>query len=56
MELIRLVFLGSRSDLVPKINLIASYFIAREPTWRQGCQMVYFSAKNPNLGIFWRAL
>jgi hypothetical protein len=22
----------------------------------QGCQMVYFHTKNPNLGIFWRAL
>jgi hypothetical protein len=22
----------------------------------QGCQMVYFKTKNPNLGIFWRAL
>jgi hypothetical protein len=22
----------------------------------QGCQMVYFQAKNPNLGKFWRAL
>jgi hypothetical protein len=22
----------------------------------QGCQMVYFNTKNPNLGIFWRAL
>jgi hypothetical protein len=21
-----------------------------------GCQMVYFQAKNPNLGKFWRAL
>jgi hypothetical protein len=23
---------------------------------RQGCQMVYFQTKNPNLGKFWRAL
>jgi hypothetical protein len=22
----------------------------------QGCQMVYFQTKNPNLGIFWSAL
>jgi hypothetical protein len=22
----------------------------------QGCQMVYFQNKNPNLGKFWRAL
>jgi hypothetical protein len=22
----------------------------------QGCQMDYFKTKNPNLGIFWRAL
>jgi hypothetical protein len=22
----------------------------------QGCQMVYFQSKNPNLGKFWRAL
>jgi hypothetical protein len=22
----------------------------------QGCQMVYFNTKNPNVGIFWRAL
>jgi hypothetical protein len=22
----------------------------------QGCQMVYFQSKNPNLGIFWSAL
>jgi hypothetical protein len=22
----------------------------------QGCQMVYFQTKNPNLGKFWRAL
>jgi hypothetical protein len=22
----------------------------------QGCQMVYFKTKNPNLGIFWSAL
>jgi hypothetical protein len=22
----------------------------------QGCQMVYFQTKNPNLGIFWRVL
>jgi hypothetical protein len=22
----------------------------------QGCQMVYFHSKNPNLGIFWRTL
>jgi hypothetical protein len=24
--------------------------------YRQGCQMVYFQTKNPNLGTFWRAL
>jgi hypothetical protein len=24
--------------------------------WIQGCQMVYFQTKNPNLGTFWRAL
>jgi hypothetical protein len=23
---------------------------------KQGCQMVYFQTKNPNLGKFWRAL
>jgi hypothetical protein len=23
---------------------------------KQGCQMVYFQTKNPNLGTFWRAL
>jgi hypothetical protein len=23
---------------------------------KQGCQMVYFRTKNPNLGKFWRAL
>jgi hypothetical protein len=23
---------------------------------QQGCQMVYFQTKNPNLGKFWRAL
>jgi hypothetical protein len=23
---------------------------------RQGCQMVYFQTKNPNLGKFWRAM
>jgi hypothetical protein len=25
-------------------------------TWKQGCQMVCFQTKNPNLGEFWRAL
>jgi hypothetical protein len=25
-------------------------------TVKQGCQMVYFQTKNPNLGRFWRAL
>jgi hypothetical protein len=25
-------------------------------TFLQGCQMVYFQTKNPNLGQFWRAL
>jgi hypothetical protein len=25
-------------------------------TFPQGCQMVYFQTKNPNLGIFWRVL
>jgi hypothetical protein len=24
--------------------------------WKQGCQMVYFKAQNPNLGILSRAL
>jgi hypothetical protein len=28
----------------------------KEPLVRQGCQMVYFQTKNPNLGKFWRAL
>jgi hypothetical protein len=26
------------------------------PTGLQGCQMVYFNTKNPNLGIFWRVV
>jgi hypothetical protein len=27
------------------------------PNFRlQGCQMIYFHTKNPNLGTFWRAL
>jgi hypothetical protein len=25
------------------------------PTSKQGCQMVWFQTKNPNLGKFWRA-
>jgi hypothetical protein len=28
----------------------------KRPRDRQGCQMVYFQTKNPNLGKFWRAL
>jgi hypothetical protein len=26
------------------------------PAWNQGCQIVCFQTKNPNLGKFWRAL
>jgi tRNA(Met) C34 N-acetyltransferase TmcA len=35
----------------------SSSFLGRERIyWNQGCQMVYFQTKNPNLGKFWRIL
>jgi hypothetical protein len=38
-----------------------NYNISGDISWRiriryEGCQMVYFQNKNPNLGKFWRAL
>jgi hypothetical protein len=31
-------------------------FFCRHPNYRQGCQMVCFQTKNPNLGKVWRVL
>jgi hypothetical protein len=43
-----------------KQNKRASYakskFMNQFHFQKQGCQMVYFQTKNPNLGKFWRAL
>jgi hypothetical protein len=31
-------------------------FVVDQPDLEQGCQMVFLQTKNPNLGIFWKAL
>jgi hypothetical protein len=41
-------FCGWFSWLLSNGNLVRS--------WQQGCQMVCFQTKNPNLGKIWRAL
>jgi hypothetical protein len=37
-------------------NEAVSKFLLIAVGQRQGCQMVYFQTKKPNLGTFWRAL
>jgi hypothetical protein len=45
-----------RAIILNKTELQISYLITSSLHTYQGCQMVYFQAKNPNLGKFWRAL
>jgi hypothetical protein len=49
------------SDAIPlrhaaKVFIFSKQPAAEESAYRQGCQMVCFQTKIPNLGNFWRAL
>jgi hypothetical protein len=43
-----------RTRVIDVLGRAKTILAATSPN--QGCQMVYFETKNPNLDIFWRAL
>jgi hypothetical protein len=55
----KLSFLGCKNAVAyynAGVVAINSKVVGLVPGHHQGCQMIYFQTKNPNLGKFWRAL
>jgi hypothetical protein len=47
---------GEKSPNLTTLLLARKNELVFDQSLEQGCQMVYFQTKNPNLGKFWRAL
>jgi hypothetical protein len=54
---------GEKMQKIVSVLVEFQFFPGKFKSWEkchlcpvQGCQMVFFQAKNPNLGPFWRAL